>query len=286
MTTNITSADGKIVAVDGGLTRTGYSFNTIAIKDLNPDVLKQILEIKVAPNPKFFAGSPLVLDVSEVLSFDEIDYPKLHDVCAFYDIYLIGLSGVTSEHLIKFLRSKKIPLVNSNRYAKIREENTAPKIITKTFEVEVPIRVNVPYEVKVEVAKPLLTINRNVRTGEIISAKDNSVAIFGNVAATARIIASHNIFIFGSIFGEIYAGTPESAESSGYTKSFIYTSGTFKPTLCAICGNYQTADDMEQDDRILPFYGKTQELLIRLSEDGKSLHYTQLKDLNKSNSKF
>ena len=33
MTTNITSADGKIVAVDGGLTRTGYSFNTIAIKD-------------------------------------------------------------------------------------------------------------------------------------------------------------------------------------------------------------------------------------------------------------
>ena len=53
MTTNITSADGKIVAVDGGLTRTGYSFNTIAIKDLNPDVLKQILEIKVAPNPKF-----------------------------------------------------------------------------------------------------------------------------------------------------------------------------------------------------------------------------------------
>lgn len=284
MTTNITSADGKPITVNGGLMRTGYSFNTIVIKDLNLEHLEQLLTLKVSPNREFYAFAPLVLDVSAVSNFEDLDYEKLVDICNKFDIYLIGLSGITSEEVINLLKTKKVPVVNSNRFVRIREENLQPKIITKTFEVEVPVKVNVPVEVKI--SEPLIVINRNVRTGEIITAKDNSVVIFGNVAATARIIASHNIIIFGSLFGEAYAGSPKNAESSGYEPSFIYTSGTFKPTLCAICGNYQTADDMEHDSKIIPFYGKKQELLVYLSKDGKSLQYSHPTELNKLNSKF
>lgn len=284
MTTNITSADGKPITVNGGLMRTGYSFNTIVIKDLNLEHLEQLLTLKVSPNREFYAFAPLVLDVSAVSNFEDLDYKKLVDICNKFDIYLIGLSGITSEEVINLLKTKKVPVVNSNRFVRIREENLQPKIITKTFEVEVPVKVNVPVEVKI--SEPLIVINRNVRTGEIITAKDNSVVIFGNVAATARIIASHNIIIFGSLFGEAYAGSPKNAESSGYEPSFIYTSGTFKPTLCAICGNYQTADDMEHDSKIIPFYGKKQELLVYLSKDGKSLQYSHPTELNKLNSKF
>lgn len=284
MTTNITSADGKPITVNGGLMRTGYSFNTIVIKDLNLEHLEQLLTLKVSPNREFYAFAPLVLDVSAVSNFEDLDYKKLVDICNKFDIYLIGLSGITSEEVINLLKTKKVPVVNSNRFVRIREENLQPKIITKTFEVEVPVKVNVPVEVKI--SEPLIVISRNVRTGEIITAKDNSVVIFGNVAATARIIASHNIIIFGSLFGEAYAGSPKNAESSGYEPSFIYTSGTFKPTLCAICGNYQTADDMEHDSKIIPFYGKKQELLVYLSKDGKSLQYSHPTELNKLNSKF
>ncbi len=284
MTTNITSANGKPIAVNGGLIRTGYSFNTIVIKDLNPEHLEQLLTLKISPNREFYAFAPLVLDVSEINNFENLDYKKLVDICNKFDVYLIGLSGITSEETIKLLKAQKVPVVNSNRFARIREENLQPKIVTKTFEVEVPIKVNVPVEVKV--TEPLIIISRNVRTGEIITAKDNSVVIFGNVAATARIIASHSIIIFGSLFGEAYAGSPKNAESCGYEPSFIYTSGIFKPTLCAICGNYQTADDMEHDNKILPFYGKKQELLVYLSKDGKSLQYSHPTDLNKLNSKF
>lgn len=284
MTTNITSADGKPITVNGSLMRTGYSFNTIVIKDLNLEHLEQLLTLKVSPNREFYAFAPLVLDVSAVSNFEDLDYKKLVDICNKFDIYLIGLSGITSEEVINLLKTKKVPVVNSNRFVRIREENLQPKIITKTFEVEVPVKVNVPVEVKI--SEPLIVISRNVRTGEIITAKDNSVVIFGNVAATARIIASHNIIIFGSLFGEAYAGSPKNAESSGYEPSFIYTSGTFKPTLCAICGNYQTADDMEHDNKIIPFYGKKQELLVYLSKDGKSLQYSHPTELNKLNSKF
>ncbi|MDO5352147.1 MAG: septum site-determining protein MinC, partial [Succinatimonas sp.] len=258
--------------------------NTIVIKDLNLEHLEQLLTLKVSPNREFYAFAPLVLDVSAVSNFEDLDYKKLVDICNKFDIYLIGLSGITSEGVINLLKTKKVPVVNSNRFVRIREENLQPKIITKTFEVEVPVKVNVPVEVKI--SEPLIVISRNVRTGEIITAKDNSVVIFGNVAATARIIASHNIIIFGSLFGEAYAGSPKNAESSGYEPSFIYTSGTFKPTLCAICGNYQTADDMEHDSKIIPFYGKKQELLVYLSKDGKSLQYSHPTELNKLNSKF
>ena len=284
MTTNITSGDGKPLAVNGGLMRTGYSFNTIVIKDLDPEHLEQLLNVKITPNRDFYAYSPLVLEASEIKSFEDLDYPKLVEICSKFDTYLLGISGITSEENVKCLKEKKVPIVNSNRFVRIREESLQPRIVTKTFTIEVPVKVNVPYEVKI--AEPLMVISRNVRAGEIISAKDNSVVIFGNVAATARVIAAHSIIIFGSLFGEAYAGSPKSADSEGYDKSFIYVSGSFKPTLCAVCGNYQTADDMEQDDRVIPFYGKKQELLVYLSKDGKSLHYSHPTELNKSNSKF
>lgn len=284
MTTHITSSDGTPVAVSGSLTRTGYSFNTIAISDLNPEHLKAVLMVKIAPNPEFYDNTPVVLDISAIEDLSKIDYKALQNVCESYNLYLLGLSGIDNEDKASFLNQKKIPIVNSNRYARVREENFKPKVIVKSYEVQVPIKV--PYKVEVKVPEPILTIYRNIRSGESISARDNSVVIFGNVANSARIIASHNVIIFGSLYGEVYAGSPKDSNSLGNPHSYIYTAGVFQPTLCAICGNYQTADDMEHDPKTATIYGKRQELYIHLSADAKNLMYMNMNEILNSNSKF
>ena len=266
------------------LTRTGYSFNTITLKELSPEHLRETLEVKIAPNREIYAYTPIVLDISAVSDLGALDYARLSAACADYDLYLLGLSGVSDESTALALRERGVPVVNSNRFARVREENFKPRVITRTFEVKVPVKVPVPCEIKA--AEPLLTITRNIRTGESITARDNSVAIFGNVARTARVIASHNILIFGGLYGEVYAGSPKNSETLGYPQGFIYAAGTFSPTLCAICGKFQTADDMEHDPGIREFFGKAGDLIVYLSADGKSLRYSRTGDFIKSNSKL
>ena len=166
-----------------------------------------------------------------------------------------------------------IPIVNSTKFARTREENFKPRIITKTVEVKVPVQIKVPYEVRV--AEPLMVINRNLRSGDLISAPNNSVLVIGNVASTARIIASHNIIILGDLHGDVLAGAPKGQDTKGYPSGMIYVSGLFEPSLVAISAQYQTADDLECNHKLQGIYGSRGGIKVTLTND--MLNYTKLK---------
>lgn len=224
----------------GSITRTGYSLTTIALTIGSKEELESILQSRIANAPKeLFQDIPLILDVSEIKNLISLDYEALHALCKQYGLFLLGLSGILNEHDAKNLNSRGIPVVNSSRYARIREENFKPRVITKRVEVEVPRIVRDP--------EPLMLISRNIRSGESIQAPGNTVCVLGSVANGARIIASHNVIVLGDLFGEIYAGSPRDNQDPGYKKAFVYCQGRFAPTFIAICGIYQTADDMERE---------------------------------------
>ena len=144
MTTNITSGDGKPLAVNGGLMRTGYSFNTIVIKDLDPEHLEQLLNVKITPNRDFYAYSPLVLEASEIKSFEDLDYPKLVEICSKFDTYLLGISGITSEENVKCLKksllSIPIALSESERKACNRVSSLRPLLLKFQLKSMCPMR--------------------------------------------------------------------------------------------------------------------------------------------------
>ncbi len=224
----------------GAVTRTGYSLNTITVATGEVQELEEILKLRIANAPEgFFDEAPIVIDVSEVADLRKIDYVALCELFRRYHVFLIGLSGVENEHRAHELTSRNIPIVNSSRFVRIREENFKPRVITQRVEVKIPQIIRDP--------EPMMVIRRNVRSGESIQAPDNSVCIMGTVANGARIIASHNVLVLGDLFGEIYAGSPKSKNDPGFQGSFIFCQGRFAPTLIAINGNYQTADDMEQE---------------------------------------
>ena len=260
------------------MSRTGYSFNTVTLLSGSVKELREFLESKIKPNQEAYLNTPVVIDISMVNYLNDLDYSMLVKTCKEYGLFLIGLSGAVNEQRANTLISMGIPVVNSSRFARMREENFKPKVITKTLEVQVPVHIKEPYEVRVpyevKVSEPVIVINRNIRAGEQINAVDNSVVVFGNVGRTARIVASHNVFIYGDMQGEVYAGSPKNKDCSGMKDAFIYINGTFRPTLVAIAGQYQTADDMEQIESVSKLCNKKVDLKITLNE--RSLCYCEL----------
>lgn len=257
----------------GSISRTGFSLYTLELAHGLLDDLPALLEQKIAPNHEAYRDRSFVLDVSNV-SFSELetlDFESLRSLCLQHDIYLIGLSGVTTEERAALLAKKKAPIVNSNLAMRVREENLKPKVVVERVEVKVPV--------EVLGNTPLTVISRTVHSGETISAPDNSIVIFGSIGPGARVIASHHIIVFGDIKGgEVYAGSPRNAADPGYPEAFIYASGQFNPSLVSIAGNYQTAEDMESDPLIGPLQGKDVKVVVSL--EGTSLRYWQAEEFS------
>ena len=273
MSTNILSPTEKTdPTYIGSVSRTGFSLNVLELHSGQLADLPQLLEHKIVPNQAAYRQRAFVLDIAQVQDVSTIDFPALQQLCLKYEILLIGLCGITDEKRAQILAARHIPIVNSNKYARVREENLAPKVVEVPVPIEVPIEVKVPVEVPK--TQPLTVISRTIHSGETIGAPGNSVVIFGSVGPGARVVASHNIIVLGDINGgEVYAGNPANPQDPGYTAAFIYAAGKFNPSIISIAGIYQTAEDMEHDPLIGPLQGKDVSVVVSL--EGTSLRYWQ-----------
>lgn len=269
------------MAVNNDIVRASYSIVTISLKSSSLDALNSLLCNKIDPNAQAYYNRAVILDISEIYDLKSIDYFKIKQCLQEHNLFLIGVSGLITEDDVAFMQAQDIPVVNANKFAKAREENLEPKVIVKTLKVQVPIEKQIPYEVKVpveiETHAPLKMVHRNIRSGETIAANGNSVVIFGSVNAGSRIIASHNVIIFGDVKGgQIFAGNPKDQYDPGYEDAIISVSGQFNPAFVAIAGNYQTAEDMEKDPLIGPIANNCHEIVVSLQ--GRSLRYSKFKE--------
>jgi len=82
----------------------------------------------------------------------------------------------------------------------------------------------------------------------------------------------------------VFAGSPRAQTTQGFDEAIVYTSGKFAPTLLAIAGNYQTAEDMEQSFLAKNLENMDREVLVFL-HDGV-LTYTHAKDSAKLRAVF
>ena len=263
------------------VSRNAYTVTTVTVDNGSAAELESILSAKFDLNAKAYFKIPVIVDVSHLRYIDNLDYKGMVQVCQNHNVCLLGVSGVDDVMCIDYLHSKNIPLINSNKYIKVKQEMEKPKVITQTFEVKVPVEVQIPVEVKVPYEVkcniPPVVITRPVRSGESVGAPGNSIVIFGSVGAGAKIIAEHNIFIIGDVKGaNLYAGNPKSNDDPGFTDAIIYVSGHFDPGFIAIAGNYQTAEDMDRDPLIGPGIGKNESIVVSL--DRQSLHYWSAKE--------
>lgn len=234
----------------GDVSHTGYSLTTIKIREGTVDELERILEQKIDKAHGAYRNSPVIVNVEDVGNLNSFDFFKLQEVCKKHELFLIGVTGVVNEDRADALVRRRIPVVNSKRYARIREENIKPKIVTQFLELKVPVPVEVPYEIRVpvevKVPAPVKVVCGLLRSGQTITAPHSSVSVYGNTGDSSRVIASHHIFIFGDVNGsELFAGAPKSESDPGLADSIIHVQGSFNPKIVGIAGNYCNADDLD-----------------------------------------
>lgn len=182
----------------------------------------QEIDATIARSPGFFAGRPVVVDLSSVdLSQSGIGHllTSLQD----RNIRVLGIEGVEEARLTPSMP----PLLSGGRSCVI-EPSTPRKP-----------------DAKVETKPTSLLLESPVRSGQTVIFPDGDVTILGSVGSGAEVVAGGSIHIYGALRGRAMAGV------NGHTTARIYCQ-KIEAELLAIDGFYQTADDIDETLRGKP----------------------------------
>jgi septum site-determining protein MinC len=176
------------------------------------------IDATIARSPGFFAGKPVVLDLSGV---DLSEAAILHLVNSIEqrDVRVLGLEGIEPSKL----SSKLPPLLSGGR-----------NFLLQQAEAE-----------KRETKPTSLLLDSPVRSGQSVIFLEGDVTVLGSVSSGAEIVAGGSIHVYGTLRGRAMAGV------NGNSAARIYCQ-KIEAELLAIDGYYQTAEEIDANLRSRP----------------------------------
>jgi septum site-determining protein MinC len=172
----------------------------------------QEIDATIARSPGFFAGRPVVIDLSSVD---------------------LSQSGIT--HLLASLGERNIRVLGIEGVEESRLTPAMPPLLTggRACAIE-------PAKPKKSEPKPAtsLLLESPVRSGQTIIFPEGDVTILGSVSSGAEVVAGGSIHVYGALRGRAMAGV------NGHASARIYCQ-KIEAELLAIDGFYQTADDID-----------------------------------------
>ena len=191
----------------------GRSFVALAFCPVVPIAgwLEEI-DVTLARWPGFFAGKPVVLDLSAV-----------------------DLSQSAIAHLITNLEQRNIRILGIEGVDAAQLTTSMPPLLTGGRDCLL-----VQNEPKKPEAKPKpisLLLDSPVRSGQAIFS-EGDVTVLGSVASGAEIVAGGSIHVYGALRGRAMAG------SNGNAAARIFCQ-KIEAELLAINGYYQTAEEID-----------------------------------------
>jgi septum site-determining protein MinC len=175
------------------------------------------IDATLARSPGFFAGKPVVLDLSSV-NLSQTAIAHLVTSLEQRNVRILGIEGVDEAHLT----SSMPPLLTGGRHcilAQNEPKKPAPEPEPKT--------------------KPTsLLLESPVRSGQSVVFTEGDVTVLGSVGSGAEIGAGGSIHIYGTLRGRAMAGV------NGNSAARIYCQ-KIEAELLAIDGYYQTAEEID-----------------------------------------
>lgn len=187
------------------------------------------LDAWIARSPGFFAGRPVVLDLSAVhLSAHGI----AHLIASLQErgVRIMGLEGADPAQLGPELP----PLLQGGRSAAVAEPAAAQ-------EPEKPAAVAAAASRQ----STSLLLECPVRSGQSVVFTEGDITVLGSVGSGAEIVAGGSIHIYGTLRGRAMAG------ASGNPRARIFCH-KIEAELLAIDGYYRTADEIDSTLRSRP----------------------------------
>jgi len=232
---------------------------------LHSDDLAQLqaaLDQRMNDAGSFFENEPVVIDASNLES--SIDWPALLQSLREHRLHPIGV--VAQGALLEAARACGLPEVDLSSPPARPASTPAPEsevpVVAPTApspEPGTPAAAEAPPPPAI--APAAMVINRQLRSGQRIYARDTDLIVIGVVSQGAEVIADGNIHIYGPLRGKAMAG------ARGDTSARIFTT-QLDPELVAIAGVYRVIETkLEQELH-------NQAAIVQL--DGETLQITAL----------
>ncbi|MEJ1161092.1 septum site-determining protein MinC [Prosthecomicrobium sp. N25] len=181
-------------------------------------------------SPGFFAGKPVILDVSASCEAKR-DLVVLVGTLEKMGIRIMGVDGAKPDWLIG---PGLPPAISGGRNASVVE---VPGAAEGSAASELPAIPAMAPVVETGRRGGSLLVEHPVRSGQSIHA-EGDVTILGSVASGAEIVAGGSIHIYGALRGRAIAG------ATGNPRARIFAR-RFEAELVAIDGLYRAAEDLD-----------------------------------------
>lgn len=235
------------VELKGGM----YTFMSLKLHTDDTDIIAQRLAEKVQQAPLFFKDTPVVIDLSllEQQTEGDIDVNALLECVKRHK--LVPIVASLSDKSSPLARSIAIPLIESSvrrPTATQADENVdkdEPQALQNNAETTEEIEeIATSREVEYVVKAPLL-IDKPVRSGQQIYARDTDLIIMGPVGPGAEVIADNNIHIYGPLRGRALCGV------SGNASTRIFCS-SLEAELVSVAGSFRMLETIPEQLRGKP----------------------------------
>jgi septum site-determining protein MinC len=175
-------AQKKCISLKGSL----FPLSVLEFADKNLEDFEQDLKDLVKQAPNFFQNTPIVLDVHKTSSLS-LPLAEIRKIMKANKLLLVGLRGASDE-LKKQAHELDIAALNKSR-------SNEPTLATRQVKTETVIQ-----------QAESTIIDKPVRSGQQIYARDGDLIVLSSVSEGAEILADGNIHIYGSLRGRALAG--------------------------------------------------------------------------------
>lgn len=203
------------------------------LREIDNVRLSDALQVMMGGMGDFFAGEATVIDVSQIKNFpDKADWAGTLSLLRRYGLQPVALRGAP-EHLHASARKAGLAIL-SETAAKLKStKDIQPDLLPEPLASAPEPSLAPSPAPEAGPSTTTMVVDRTVRSGQQIYAKDCDLVILGAVSNGAEVIADGSIHCYGPLRGRAIAG------AKGERKARIYSSN-FGPELIAIAGVFRT----------------------------------------------
>ncbi|MEC8226336.1 MAG: septum site-determining protein MinC [Pseudomonadota bacterium] len=197
-----------------------FTLSVLHLFSADTALLSKQLDEKIAQAPKFFAGAPIVINLSDVQD-EALDFSFLKSMLSGLSLNPVGVCNGSQEQN-ESAKAAGLSVLNYSQDVKgaTAKQQTNTSIVEKTVHL------------------PAQVIHGTVRSGQQVYAKDRDLIVIGAVSHGAEVISDGNVHIYGTLRGRAIAG------AKGYNEANIFCQ-KLEAELVSINGSYWISDSLQ-----------------------------------------
>ncbi|AIL32183.1 septum site-determining protein MinC [Basilea psittacipulmonis] len=210
------------------------------------NLLIKALDLKMKQSGDFFRNEAIVLDANLIQKAP--DWKLLQEAMKQHGLYLLGVTAPVS--LFDSIKQAGLPILNFDKQAPatVKEAKTVakptekaqpkpadPAPVPRATTPRTPEPAPASFASGGDVPAPPMIIERHLRSGQRVYAKNTDLIVIGTVSAGAEVIADGNVHIYGALRGRAVAG------AKGDEKAKIFCTH-LEAEMLVIAGVYKVID--------------------------------------------